>query len=186
MNPSLFERIARGDPGAMGQCIDEYGALVWGLARRLSRTRADAEDAVQDIFTDLWRSAGRFDASFGSEKMFVAMIARRRLIDRLRRLKAEPPTVSDESLLAGVEDGGGDIAETTAEAEAASRALGQLRPEQRQVLEMSLLQGLSQAEIATALNLPLGTVKTFMRRGLIKVREALNLGDVALSQGASA
>ena len=71
-------------------------------------------------------------------------------------------------------------------AEAASRALGQLRPEQRQVLEMSLLQGLSQAEIATALNLPLGTVKTFMRRGLIKVREALNLGDVALSQGASA
>lgn len=183
MNPSLFERIARGDPGAMGQCIDEYGALVWGLARRLSRTGADAEDAVQDIFTDLWRSAARFDARHGSEKMFVAMIARRRLIDRLRRLKAEPATVSDEALLASVEDGGGDLAETTAEAEAATRALSQLRPEQRQVLEMSLLQGLSQAEIASALNLPLGTVKTFMRRGLIKVREALNLGDVALPQG---
>jgi RNA polymerase sigma factor (sigma-70 family) len=186
MNPSLFERIARGDPGAMGQCIDEFGTLVWGLARRLSRTTADAEDAVQDIFTDLWRSANRYDASQGSEKMFVAMIARRRLIDRLRRHKSEPLTVSDEALMATAEAAGTDSSEVSAEAETAARALSQLRPEQRQVLEMSLLEGLSQTEIASRLNLPLGTVKTFMRRGLIKVRESLNLSGDLLSQGAPA
>lgn len=170
----------------MGQCIDEHGSLVWGLARRLSRTTADAEDAVQDIFTDLWRSASRFDATQGSEKMFVAMIARRRLIDRLRRLKTEPATVSDDTLMATVEAAGADSSEVSAEAETAARALSQLRPEQRQVLEMSLLHGLSQSEIASRLNLPLGTVKTFMRRGLIKVREALNVGGGTLPQGVPA
>lgn len=181
----MFERIARGDPGAMGQCIDEFGSLVWGLARRLSRTTADAEDAVQDIFTDLWRSAARYDAAQGSEQMFVAMIARRRLIDRLRRRAAEPPTVSDEVLLGQAEAPAADRAEVSAEAETAARALAQLRPEQRQVLEMSLLQGLSQAEIARALNLPLGTVKTFMRRGLLKVREALKLDAAAPALGSA-
>ena len=182
-SPSLFERIARGDPGAMNQCIDEFGPLVWGLARRLSRTAADAEDATQDIFTDLWRSATRYDSAQGSPKMFVAMIARRRLIDRLRKLNTEPPTVSDEALMNLAEGAPGDSAEVSAEAEQAARAVSQLRPEQRQVLELSLLHGLSQSEIASRLKLPLGTVKTFMRRGLIKVREAMNLGAEGLSQG---
>ena len=182
MSQSLFHRIARGDADAMGRCIDEFGPLVWGLARRLSRTNADAEDAVQDIFTDLWRSAARFDASHGSEKMFVAMIARRRLIDRLRRTKGEPQTVSDEALMGMAEAPGADSGEVSAEAEAAIRALSELRPQQRQVLELSLLQGLSQSEIASSLNLPLGTVKSFMRRGLIQVRAALNLGGEGLSQ----
>lgn len=181
-SPSLFERIARGDPGAMSQCIEEFGPLVWGLARRLSRTAADAEDATQDIFTDLWRSATRFDPAFGSPTMFVAMIARRRLIDRLRKLKAELPTVSDDTLLSLAHSSPGDAAEVSVEAEQAARAVAQLRPEQREVLELSLLHGLSQSEIASRLKLPLGTVKTFMRRGLIKVREAMNLGGEDLSQ----
>ena len=186
MSPSLFERIARGDPGAMSQCIDAFGPLVWGLARRLSRTATDAEDATQDIFTDIWRSAARYDPAQGSEKMFVAMIARRRLIDRLRKLNTEPLTVSDDALMSAAPGDTGESAEVSAEAEQAARAVAQLRPEQRQVLELSLLHGLSQSEIASRLKLPLGTVKTFMRRGLIKVRQAMNLGGDGLSQGVGA
>ncbi len=94
MSPSVLQRIASGDPAAVRECIDQYGPLVWSLARRLSRTASDAEDATQEIFLDIWRSAGRFDASQGSDKVFIAMIARRRLIDRLRKKSAEPPMES--------------------------------------------------------------------------------------------
>ncbi len=98
MNPSVLQRIAAGDSTAVRECIDRFGALVWSLARRLSRTAADAEDATQEIFLDIWRSAARFDASQGSEKVFVAMIARRRLIDRLRKTTAEPVMDSVDDL----------------------------------------------------------------------------------------
>ncbi len=170
MSSSLLQRIASGDPVAVRECIEEFGALVWSLARRFSRTPSDAEDATQEIFLDIWRSAGRFDASQGSVKVFIAMIARRRLIDRLRKTKSEPPMdpveVLDEMCWAEP----GNTAEVSSEAEHAVRALAELRPEQRQVLELGLLHGLTQSEIAARLNMPLGTVKSFMRRGLIKVR----------------
>ena len=91
MSSSVLQPIASGDPAAVRECLDQYGALVWSLARRLSRTAADAEDATQEIFLDIWRSAGRFDASQGSDRVFIAIIARRRLIDRLRKTTAEPP-----------------------------------------------------------------------------------------------
>ena len=85
MSPSVLQRIAAGESSAVRECIDQYGALVWSLARRLSRTPADAEDATQEIFLDIWRSAFRYDSSQGSPQVFIAMIARRRLIDRLRK-----------------------------------------------------------------------------------------------------
>ena len=102
------------------------------------------------------------------------MIARRRLIDRLRKTSAEPPMDPVEALesVAWADPG---TAETSVEAEQARRALAELRPEQRQVLELGLLHGLSQSEIAAQLGLPLGTVKSDMRRGLIKVREYMNM-----------
>jgi RNA polymerase sigma-70 factor (ECF subfamily) len=147
----------------------------------LSRTPSDAEDATQEIFLDIWRSASRFDASQGSDKVFIAMIARRRLIDRLRKTSAEPPMDPMEALdmvASGDQDAS---SETSMEAEQATRALAQLRPEQRQVLELGLLHGLTQSEIATRLNMPLGTVKSFMRRGLIKVRENMNIDAEGVS-----
>src|SRR6202000_2241380 len=98
MTPSMLQRIASGDSAAVRECIDQYGPLVWSIARRLSRTPSDAEDATQEVFLDIWRSAGRFDASQGSDKVFIAMIARRRLIDRLRKSSAEPPMDPLESL----------------------------------------------------------------------------------------
>jgi len=175
MNASVLTRMAGGDQAAVRECMYQYGALVWSLARRWSRTAADAEDATQEIFLDIWRSAGRFDASQGSDKVFVAMIARRRLIDRLRKTSAEPQMASDEVLETVAWAEPGNHSETSIDAAHAARAVAELRPEQRQVLELGLLHGLSQSEIAERLAMPLGTVKSFMRRGLIKVREYLNI-----------
>jgi RNA polymerase sigma-70 factor (ECF subfamily) len=175
MSESVLKRIARGDERAVAECMDEFGGLVWALARRLSRTRADAEDAVQEIFTDLWRSAGRFDPQQGSEKVFVATIARRRLIDRMRRGAHQPGGEPVESLdvIGWAEPG--TRAEVCVEAERAARAVARLRPDQQKVLELGILGGLTHSEIAAAIGMPLGTVKTNMRRGLLQVREMLEV-----------
>jgi len=183
MSSSVLQRIANGDSAAVRECIDEYGALIWSLARRLTRTPSDAEDATQEIFLDIWRSAARFDAAQGSVKVFIAMIARRRLIDRLRRSTNEPPMDPVDVLDTVAWSDPGTASEVSVEAEQASRALQHLRPEQRQVLELGLLHGLSQSEIAARLGLPLGTVKSFMRRGLIAVREYMNIDASGVSAG---
>jgi RNA polymerase sigma-70 factor (ECF subfamily) len=178
MTDSVLIKVSQGDQSAMRACIDQFGSLIWSIARRLTRTRADAEDAVQEIFTDIWKSASRFDPAQGSDKVFVATIARRRLIDRLRRLSNQGTTTSTEEIDTLTWADPGIHAETCAEAQTAARAVMQLRPEQRQVLELALLQGLSHSEIAEALQMPLGTVKTMMRRGLIQVRELMGIGAV--------
>jgi RNA polymerase sigma-70 factor (ECF subfamily) len=182
ISPSVLQRIASGDAAAVRECIDAYGALVWSLARRLSRTPSDAEDATQEIFLDIWRSASRYDAAQGSDKVFIAMIARRRLIDRLRKSTSEPAMDPVEVLESIAWCDPGTASQTSLEAEQAARALKELRPEQRQVLELGLLQGLSQTEISNRLGMPLGTVKSFMRRGLIKVREFLNVDATGVSE----
>jgi RNA polymerase sigma-70 factor (ECF subfamily) len=175
MTESILERVARGDQQAVRQCIDEFGGLVWAIARRMTRSRADAEDAVQDIFIDVWRSAARYDASQGSEKVFVTTIARRRLIDRIRRGRMNAMMDGEEALedLRFAEKG--NEGEILAEAERAAQVVARLRPDQRKVLRMGLLEGLTHSEIATATGMPLGTVKTQMRRGLIQVRQWMKI-----------
>jgi RNA polymerase sigma-70 factor (ECF subfamily) len=173
---SLFQRVAAGDQDAVKACVDRFGPLVLSMARRFSPSASDAEDAVQEIFLDLWRSAGRFDESRASEVAFVAMVARRRLIDRRRRRLRRPDTepLPETPLAEAVEDGG---VERCVEAKIAQKALDQLRPEQRQVLLLSTLHGLSHEEIADVLGMPLGTVKAHARRGLLRVREMLSGGE---------
>ena len=168
MHP-LLPRIAEGDRSAIRECIARYGGLIWSLARRAAQT--DAEDAVQEIFLDLWKSAARFDPALGSEVTFVATIARRRLVDRRRQRQRAPTT---ESLAAAESATSSTVPpELGAEAALAARALDQLRPEQRQVLILTACHGLSHEEVATSMNMPLGTVKAHARRGMIRVREAL-------------
>lgn len=173
MEPTLLERIAAGDPSAVDGCLEKYRGLVWSIARRFGGNHADAEDAVQETFIELWRHAGRFDAATAAESTFVATIARRRLIDRHRRRGRRPgaaPLLSEPAASALSET---DRLETLEEAQRARGFLQQLRPEQRQVLELSFEQGMSQQEIAEATRLPLGTVKTHSRRGLIRLRQML-------------
>lgn len=179
MAESLLKRVADGDSGAVKEVMDQYGGLVWSLARRSCFNPADAEDATQEIFLDIWKSAGRYDESKGSETLFVAMIARRRLIDRIRRQGREPQMEDIDApgfeLAANIHTDG----ETASEASLAARVVATLKPAQQKVLELGLLQGLSHSEIADVTGMPLGTVKTQMRRGLIKVRELMQVGDLA-------
>ncbi|MEZ5427711.1 MAG: RNA polymerase sigma factor [Pyrinomonadaceae bacterium] len=177
MAQAILKRITDGDKTAVQECLDTYGGLVWSLARRMCRNTADAEDAVQEIFIDIWKNAGRFDETQASETTFIAMIARRRLIDRLRKQTRQPDvdslddilhppaSESDRDILAGIE------------AKEAARAMRELRPEQRQAIYLSIVQGCSHQEIADALDMPLGTVKTHIRRGLIEMREILDKGN---------
>ncbi|MBX3293444.1 MAG: sigma-70 family RNA polymerase sigma factor [Acidobacteria bacterium] len=177
MTDSILQRIAAGDSTAVEDCLKKYGGLVWSLARKMLRNSDDAEDAVQEIFVDVWKNAERFDETKSSETTFIAMIARRRLIDKIRhsnrRITAdslddvllEPFTRADKDMQLGLE------------AREAAVAMRNLRPEQQQVLRLSIVQGMSHQEIADATGMPLGTVKTHARRGILQVREHLGLGS---------
>ncbi|MBI1302186.1 MAG: sigma-70 family RNA polymerase sigma factor [Phycisphaera sp.] len=168
----MLARVAAGDAAAPAECIDRFSGLVWSLARRLCSSAAEAEDAVQEIFIDVWKSAGRFDPAIASETTFVAMIARRRLIDRGRRRMRRPevPQIAETLADAAPERNTSEMAE---EFGVAQRAFAQLRPEQQQVLQLAIHHGCSHEQIATATGMPLGTVKTHARRGLIKIRQIL-------------
>jgi RNA polymerase sigma factor (sigma-70 family) len=171
----VLPRIAAGDPAAVPDCIARYGGLVWSLARRFLGNATDAEDAVQDVFIELWKNAGRYDPSRASEPTYITMIARRRLIDRKRRAGRVPVSQSlpDETATSGVSS---DRIEVEDEAAKAAAVLGELREEERRVIQMAVYQGLTHEEISAATGLPIGTVKTHIRRGLIRVRERLAAG----------
>lgn len=185
MTQAILHRIASGDRAAVQDCLNKYGGLVWSIARKLLRNADDAEDAVQEVFVDVWKNAARFDESQASETTFIAMLARRRIIDRIRysarRISAdslddvllEPFTRADKAMQMSVE------------AQEAAEAMRKLRPEQQQVLKLSIIQGMSHQEIADATGMPIGTVKTHARRGLMQVRENLGLGDAERLKGVS-
>jgi len=173
---AVLERVAAGDPAAVKECMDRFGGLVWTLARRALPTAQDAEDAMQEIFTEIWLSANRYDQNRGSETVFIATITRRRLIDRLRKQGRRPFTESMDNEALHLEGNIGQNAEVAAEAALAARAVTRLKPAQQKVLELGLLRGFSHSEIAQRTGMPLGTVKTQMRRGLIRVRELMSVG----------
>lgn len=174
MTETLLQRVARGDQSAVRDVMDSFGGLVWSLARRFCANQADAEDATQEIFLDVWRSAPRFDPAVASEATFIAMIARRRLIDRARRAGRRPdPEVLIEPTIADNAEAVSRRAELGDEVTRATQALGRLSPEQQKVLKLSVYQGLTHEKIAEVTGLPLGTVKTHARRGLIRLRELL-------------
>lgn len=178
MAQAILNRIAAGDKAAVQECLDAFGGLIWSLARRMCPNTNDAEDAVQEIFIDIWKNAERFDALQASETTFVAMIARRRLIDRLRKTQRQPNVDSLEDILAEPAGNNDRQIEICAEANEAAKAMKNLRPEQRQVLYLSIVQGYSHQEIADVLQMPLGTVKTHARRGVLQVREFLGLENI--------
>lgn len=189
MPPSVLQRVAAGEQDAIAECIDSFGGLVWHLARRTLPVRADLDDAVQEVFVELWKAAAKYDPTIASERAFVAVIARRRLIDRARRERLRiASTVNAGSIdpdggardvdgrrtSAGAPTGPSEPIERSEEAALAAAAMRELTAEQQRALRLSLYDGLSHQEIADRLGVPLGTVKTNLRRGLIRIREMLS------------
>jgi RNA polymerase sigma-70 factor (ECF subfamily) len=175
---AILKRIAAGDAAAVQECLKTYGGLVWSLARRMLRNSDDAEDAVQEIFVDVWKNADRFDENISSETTFVAMLARRRLIDKIRYAQRRLSPDSLDDILLEPFTRADKTVETSIEAEQAAEAMRTLRPEQQQVLRLSIVQGMSHQEIAEATGMPLGTVKTHARRGLLQVRELMGVSPL--------
>jgi RNA polymerase sigma factor (sigma-70 family) len=173
---TLLQRVAQGEPDAVRDTIDRYSALVWSLARRLSPTRADAEDAVQEIFISLWKSAGRYDPEAAKESTFVAMVARRRLIDRMRKTGRRPDIGGaelNESLAPPIRDEREQSVINGEQSRIVADAFRELSQDQQRVLRLSLQHGQSHSQIAESTGIPLGTVKTHARRGLIRLKEAI-------------
>lgn len=177
---TLLQRVAAGEQAAMRECIDEFGGLVWSLARRLSANPNDAEDAVQEVFMEVWRFAKRYDPDQSSETTFVAMLARRRLIDRLRKHNRQPLQESFEEGITAA-PAAEQAAEVSVDVRRVREAMLQMKPEQREAVHLSTWLGMSHGDIAESMNLPLGTVKSHIRRGLMLIRDDLGLSGQAQS-----
>ncbi len=174
----LLPRVARGDSDAVQGCLDRYGSLVWSIALKFTGSRADAEDAVQDIFIDLWKSAQRFDAAKGTEVTFIATVARRRMIDRRRAGQREADRRGGDDIdLNQVASEAHHELEIRTEALVAAKAMVDLPQERQQVLRLSVYEGMTHEEISADTGMPIGTVKSHLRRGLNTIRNRLAPAD---------
>lgn len=157
----------------MDHCIKKFGPLVWSIARRHVSNQSAAEDVVQETFTDLWKSAKRFNAEIATESTFVGMLARRRAIDFARRESRRPqfePMPEAESIPLASTEASPSL---SCESQDVRNALKQLPDETQQIFSLHFDEGMTHPEIAERTGLPLGSVKTRLRRGLIEVRNIL-------------
>lgn len=162
-----------GDMDAAAELYDRYAGQVYALARRIVGNEMDAEDVVQEVFSQVWRTPSRYDRTRGSVIGWLLMITRSRAIDRIRARQARPDmtdAVTPDALPAAPTPDALVMAEQAA---AVRQALLSLPASQRTALELAYYEGLTQAEIAERLSEPLGTVKTRIRAGLMALRARL-------------
>jgi len=170
----LMHRVAAGDEDAVAELYDRFGALVYKVARQLLPTQAEADDAMQEIFVRLWQTADRYDPRRAKLVTWVMLIARRHLIDRLRRKAVRPDMTAYEGDYIDDDSAndGPDAPALRAERNAALIARIEDLPElQRVVIERAYLQGFTLREVSEQLGAPLGTVKSALSRGLARLRE---------------
>jgi len=174
-----LQRAASGDSGGLAALYDRHGRAVYSLALRILGDEGDAEEVTQDVFAQAWRRAGQYDESRGTVAAWLLVMARTRAIDRFRarRVRPEGRLQDDDGLtLQQLPATNPDVASEMMAAERGQRvrrALDGLPFLQRVAIELAYFEGLSQREIAERLEQPLGTVKTRMRLGLLKLRDAL-------------
>ena len=167
---ALMARIAGGDESAFAELYDELAAAVFGVVLRVIRDRAQAEEVTQEVFVELWRHAARFDATRGGVRGWAVTIARRRAVDRMRseqsrrarQLRTADPVDMPETPV--------DAVILSLDRDRARRTLDELSDVQRQALELAFFEGLTHVEVAQHLGVALGTVKTRIRDGLIRLR----------------
>jgi RNA polymerase sigma-70 factor (ECF subfamily) len=171
---ALIERIVLGDEAALGQLYEQLWPRAFGIALRVLRDSGEAEDVLQDTFIEIWRSATRYDQARGAIDDWVATMVRTRAIDRLRRRNSRDRMMGRAASVPGHSRPNPEERLGSAQTGARVRAaLAELPKQQRQALELSYFDGLSQSEIATTTATPLGTVKTRMRLAMVKLAQTL-------------
>ena len=169
----LIERIVARDEAAVGALYDRHCRLLFGLILRIIRDRSEAEEILQEVFVLVWTRAETYNVSIGPPAAWLVRIARNRAIDRLRannvRLRAaesapEPAPAENPESRASVSE----------QQRAVARALESLPPDQRVLIEQAYFLGLTQSELAERFKLPLGTVKTRIRTGMLALRDQLS------------
>ena len=169
----LLHAIAARDDEALASLYDRYRLILFGLLLRILNSREDAEDVLQEVFLQIWRRAKDFDEGRGQAFTWMITLARSRAIDRLRVLAARHRLAASASHeTEEVSDAAAD-AVGSEQREIVAGALAQIPDEQRRTLMLAYFEGLTQSEIAARLDAPLGTVKTRMRSGMIRLRELL-------------
>lgn len=174
----LMSLIVQRDRDAFSALYDRYAARLLGMLTQMLGRRSDADDVLQEVFWQVWTRAATFDSQRSGVVVWLVLIARSRARDMLRRRRREMITPETPSRAEP------DVAETAAQAEdsqSARSALAQLPREQREVIRLAFLKGLTHEQIAAARSLPLGTVKTRIRRGMLRLREILESGPKAVA-----
>ena len=170
----LLKAIAARDEAALAQLYDRYRTILFGLLMRILNNREEAEDVLQETFLQVWRKAADFDESRGRPFTWLVTLARSRGIDRLRTLASRERVAE-----AGAREVSEEVSDAATDAFKSeqrglvSDALAKLPDEQKRLIMLAYFDGLTQSEIATRLGAPLGTVKTRMRTGMIRLRELL-------------
>jgi RNA polymerase sigma-70 factor (ECF subfamily) len=174
----LLQRSARGDRDAFASLYDAAAARVHGLALRVVRDPAQAEEVTQEAFLEIWRTASRYDAERGSAVSWLLTIAHRKAVDRVRSAEASSRRESTyHNRNQSVDhDTTADAATASLEARRVRTALGALTDVQREAIELAYFGGYTHTEVATLLDLPVGTAKTRIRDGLIRLRDTIGVG----------
>ena len=176
-NESILARIADGENGSFELLIEKYGNLVWSIGKKFLYRQSDVEDAVQEVFIAIWKSADKFDANKAKEITFVSMIARRRFIDHLRKISKHKNLESIDDDNRGHQLYKESILNESTDLQLIKNAIKSLDINDQELLNLSIYQGYSHSEISKLLNVPLGTVKTRIRRNLIKLKEVFETNE---------
>ena len=176
---ALLQRIAQKDQAALRSLYDTCAGKLYGLALRVVSHRELAEDVLQEAFLNIWRSAPDYSPTLSPPMAWMGLIVRSRALDLLRRRAAERTHLTQEidETLAATLAGEGltplDTAQASEQAWALNQCLGRLESKQREVVTLAYMRDLSHSELASQLQLPLGTVKTWIRRGLDQLRQCM-------------
>ncbi len=171
----LLSRVGRGDEEAFSAVYEQVAGTVFGLVQRVLRDPAQAEEVAQEVMLDVWRTAARFEPDRGSPQAWVATIAHRRAVDRVRSAQAATRRDDQAALPAESHDGVAEAVEAKLDRERVRRCLGSLTELQRESIVLAYYGGYTYREVADLLGIALGTTKTRMRDGLIRLRDCLGV-----------
>ena len=167
----ILDLIAKNHPGSFEMLIEKYGNLVWSIGKKFLGNQSDLEDAVQEVMIAIWKSADKFDANKASEITFVSMIARRRFIDYLRKITKHKSEDSMDDNNNNIHLYKESLLNEETDLALVKSAIEDLDTDDQELLNLSVYQGYSHSEISEILNIPLGTVKTRIRRNLMKLKD---------------